>query len=151
MSDFLKNWLKRKVTEENCEKVKSEFSKNMPQMQELENDEIMMASGSGKEAAVEADKNLTEAQVENCANNAEETENSEEPMKIQNYGQETMEVENETGVERHHQCHSGRTQLFVCHLKEDLKEIALIKCSCHMIHLCASKAALELRRSVEDV
>ncbi|KAG5871294.1 hypothetical protein JTB14_030416 [Gonioctena quinquepunctata] len=67
----------------------------MPQMQELENDEIMMASGSGKEAAVEADKNLTEAQVENCANDAEETENSEEPMKIQNYGQETMEVENE--------------------------------------------------------
>lgn len=70
-------------------------------MQERENDEIMMASGSGKEAVVEADKNLTEAQVENCANNAEETENSEEPMKIQNCGQETMEVENETGVEVH--------------------------------------------------
>lgn len=37
------------------------------------------------------------------------------------------------------------------HLKADLPEIALIKCSCHMIHLCASKACLELPRSVEDL
>lgn len=37
------------------------------------------------------------------------------------------------------------------HLRLDLPEIVLVKCSCHMIHLCASKACLELPRRVEDV
>ncbi|KAJ8939989.1 hypothetical protein NQ314_010929 [Rhamnusium bicolor] len=37
------------------------------------------------------------------------------------------------------------------HLKVDLPDIALVKCSCHLIHLCASKACLELHRRVEDL
>lgn len=35
-------------------------------------------------------------------------------------------------------------------LKKDLPNIALIKCSCHMIHLSSSKACLKLPRNVED-
>lgn len=45
----------------------------------------------------------------------------------------------------------GQHNSIFSHLKSDLPEIALIKCSCHMIHLCASKACLELPRSVEDL
>lgn len=36
-------------------------------------------------------------------------------------------------------------------LKKDLPEIVCIKCSCHLIHLAASKACLKLPRSVEDL
>ncbi|KAF9406904.1 hypothetical protein HW555_012882 [Spodoptera exigua] len=36
------------------------------------------------------------------------------------------------------------------HLKQKVPHIACIKCSCHMIHLVASKACLKLPRSVED-
>ncbi|CAG4942601.1 unnamed protein product [Parnassius apollo] len=35
-------------------------------------------------------------------------------------------------------------------LKKDLPHIALVKCSCHMIHLSSSKACLKLPRNVED-
>lgn len=35
-------------------------------------------------------------------------------------------------------------------LKNDLPHIALVKCSCHMIHLSSSKACLKLPRNVED-
>lgn len=37
------------------------------------------------------------------------------------------------------------------HLKQDRPDIACIKCSCHMIHLAASKACLKLPKSVEDM
>lgn len=37
------------------------------------------------------------------------------------------------------------------HLKAALPSIACIKCSCHLIHLAASKACLKLPRSVEDL
>lgn len=37
------------------------------------------------------------------------------------------------------------------HLKEDSPHIVCIKCSCHMIHLAASKACLKLPRNVEDL
>lgn len=36
-------------------------------------------------------------------------------------------------------------------LKKDLPHIVTVKCSCHMIHLAASKACLKLPRSVEDM
>ncbi|KAL0881616.1 hypothetical protein ABMA27_001442 [Loxostege sticticalis] len=36
------------------------------------------------------------------------------------------------------------------HLKERVPHIACVKCSCHMIHLVASKACLKLPRFVED-
>ncbi|KAJ2954349.1 hypothetical protein O0L34_g2607 [Tuta absoluta] len=36
------------------------------------------------------------------------------------------------------------------HLKERVPHIACVKCSCHMIHLVASKACLKLARFVED-
>lgn len=36
-------------------------------------------------------------------------------------------------------------------LKRDFPNIVCIKCSCHMIHLAASKACLKLPRSVEDL
>ncbi|XP_031328947.1 uncharacterized protein LOC116170670 [Photinus pyralis] len=36
-------------------------------------------------------------------------------------------------------------------LKAELKNIVCVKCSCHMIHLSASKACLKLPRSVEDL
>lgn len=45
----------------------------------------------------------------------------------------------------------GQRNSVFSHLKAELPEIALVKCSCHMIHLCASKACLELPRRVEDV
>ncbi|KAJ8917907.1 hypothetical protein NQ315_002600 [Exocentrus adspersus] len=45
----------------------------------------------------------------------------------------------------------GQYNSIFSHLKAELPEIAFIKCSCHMIHLCASKACLELPRSVEDL
>ncbi|CAG5046361.1 unnamed protein product [Parnassius apollo] len=35
-------------------------------------------------------------------------------------------------------------------LKKDLPHIALVKCSCHIIHLSSSKACLKLPRNVED-
>lgn len=37
------------------------------------------------------------------------------------------------------------------HLKKDLPDIACVKCSCHMIHLAASKACKKLPKSVEDM
>lgn len=37
------------------------------------------------------------------------------------------------------------------HLKKDCPEILCIKCSCHMIHLAASKACLKLPKHVEDL
>ncbi|XP_063635151.1 uncharacterized protein LOC134805883 [Cydia splendana] len=37
------------------------------------------------------------------------------------------------------------------HLKQHVPEITCVKCSCHMIHLVASKACLKLPRSVEDM
>ncbi|KAJ8966831.1 hypothetical protein NQ314_003279 [Rhamnusium bicolor] len=36
-------------------------------------------------------------------------------------------------------------------LKKDLPDIAAVKCSCHMMHLCASKVCLKLPRSVEEL
>lgn len=36
-------------------------------------------------------------------------------------------------------------------LKRDIPNIVSIKCSCHLIHLAASKACLKLPRSVEDL
>lgn len=48
-------------------------------------------------------------------------------------------------------CMFGKDQSVAALLKKEFPDIALIKCSCHMIHLCASKACLELPRSVEDL
>lgn len=45
----------------------------------------------------------------------------------------------------------GQFHSVVALLKKDLPEIVSIKCSCHMIHLSASKACLKLPRSVEDL
>ena len=36
-------------------------------------------------------------------------------------------------------------------LKKDLPHVAAIKCSCHMIHLCASHACLKLSTTLEDL
>uniref|UniRef100_A0A1B6KJL5 DUF4371 domain-containing protein n=1 Tax=Graphocephala atropunctata TaxID=36148 RepID=A0A1B6KJL5_9HEMI len=45
----------------------------------------------------------------------------------------------------------GQNQSVVANLKKDFPLVAFIKCSCHMIHLVASKACLKLPRSVEDL
>lgn len=37
------------------------------------------------------------------------------------------------------------------HLTKDCPEILCIKCSCHMIHLAASKACLKLPKHIEDL
>jgi len=36
-------------------------------------------------------------------------------------------------------------------LKQDYPDVVTIKCSCHMIHLCASYACLKLSTSLEDL
>lgn len=45
----------------------------------------------------------------------------------------------------------GEYQSIFSHLKNDSPAIACIKCSCHMIHLAASKACLKLPKHVEDL
>ncbi|KAG5890191.1 hypothetical protein JTB14_010654 [Gonioctena quinquepunctata] len=45
----------------------------------------------------------------------------------------------------------GEKNSIFSHLKSEKPEIVCIKCSCHMIHLAASAACLQLPRSVEDV
>ncbi|KAJ8958371.1 hypothetical protein NQ314_006432 [Rhamnusium bicolor] len=37
------------------------------------------------------------------------------------------------------------------HLKKNLPDIVCVRCSCHMVHLAASKVCLQLPRSVEDM
>lgn len=44
----------------------------------------------------------------------------------------------------------GQHNSVFSHLKEKVPHIACIKCSCHMIHLVASKSCLKLPRFVED-
>lgn len=48
-------------------------------------------------------------------------------------------------------CMVGEYNSVFSHLKEDLPDIICIKCTCHMIHLVASKACLKLPRTVEDL
>lgn len=36
-------------------------------------------------------------------------------------------------------------------LRDELPDIIIVKCSCHMIHLCASYACLKLPKSLEDL
>lgn len=45
----------------------------------------------------------------------------------------------------------GEHHSVVSLLKEELPDVAFIKCSCHLSHLVASKACLKLPRSVEDL
>jgi hypothetical protein len=45
----------------------------------------------------------------------------------------------------------GKHNSVFSHLKDSHPDIACIKCSCHSIHLAASKACLNLPRSVEDL
>ncbi|XP_074029342.1 uncharacterized protein isoform X1 [Leptinotarsa decemlineata] len=45
----------------------------------------------------------------------------------------------------------GNENSIFSHLKADLPQIACIKCSCHLMHLAASKACMELPKRVDDV
>ena len=45
----------------------------------------------------------------------------------------------------------GEHNSVFAHLKTDCPEVACIKCSCHIIHLAASKACLKLPKHVEDM
>ncbi|CAI6353168.1 unnamed protein product [Macrosiphum euphorbiae] len=46
---------------------------------------------------------------------------------------------------------AGKFHSVFTNLKTAIPGIACIKCSCHMIHLSASKACLKLPRSIEDL
>jgi len=45
----------------------------------------------------------------------------------------------------------GSNESVVALLKKDYPDIVTTKCSCHMIHLCASYACLKLSTSLEDL
>ena len=45
----------------------------------------------------------------------------------------------------------GSNESVVALLKKDYPDVVTIKCSCHMIHLCASYACLKLSTSLEDL
>lgn len=46
---------------------------------------------------------------------------------------------------------AGSLHSVFTNLKNSIPNIACIKCSCHMIHLSASKACIKLPLSIEDV
>jgi hypothetical protein len=45
----------------------------------------------------------------------------------------------------------GTRHSFATLLKAELPHVVIVKCSCHMIHLCASNACLQLPKSIEDL